>query len=188
MNIKDYANDVNLSVAEIIKKCHELGIKADANYELTDDDIILLDNTLNLISTDKETTYEEEDAIDDVVMQVMESENIDKSTSNSQNKQKLKKKDSVKDSKDFKNLKKEMYKHKSKLMGNKAEKDVVLYTSNMTVSDLANALSISNSISDAYLKIGKVSQAGYRFISVDEGELFFKLFDPEIGKVVENGY
>ena len=53
---------------------------------------------------------------------------------------------------------------------------------------VANALSISNSISDAYLKIGKVSQAGYRFISVDEGELFFKLFDPEIGKVVENGY
>ena len=144
MNIKDYANDVGLSVAEIIKKCHELGINADANTELNDDDIILLDNTLNLISTDTETTYEEEDVIDDVVMQVMESENIDKSTSNSQNKQKLKKKDSIKESKDFKNLKKEMYKHKSKLMGNSKEKDVVLYTANMTVGDLANALEISS--------------------------------------------
>ncbi len=144
MNIKDYANDVNLSVAEIIKRCQELGIKANSETELTDDDIILLDNTLNLISTDTETTYEEEDVIDDVVMQVMESENIDKSTSNSQNKQKLKKKDSIKESKDFKNLKKEMYKHKSKLMGNSKEKDVVLYTQNMTVSDLANALEISS--------------------------------------------
>ena len=106
MNIKDYANDVGLSVAEIIKRCQELGIKADSETELSDDDVILLDNTLNLISTDTETTYEEEDVIDDVVMQVMESENIDKSTSNSQNKQKLKKKDSIKESKDFKNLKK----------------------------------------------------------------------------------
>ena len=62
MNIKDYANDVNLSVAEILKKCEELGIKANANSELTDDDIIILDNTLNLISTDKETTFDDEDA------------------------------------------------------------------------------------------------------------------------------
>lgn len=52
---------------------------------------------------------------------------------------------------------------------------------------VANALSISSSISDAYLKVGKVVQAGYRFISVDEGELYFKLFNPEVGKVVENG-
>ncbi len=143
MNIKDYANDVGLSVAEIIKRCQELGIKADNETELSDDDIILLDNTLNLISTDKETTYEEEDVIDDVVMQVMESENIDKSTSNSQNKQKLKKKDSIKESKDFKNLKKEMYKHKSKLMGNSKDKDIVLYTKDMTVASLAEALGVT---------------------------------------------
>lgn len=143
MNIKDYAKDVNLSVAEIIKKCEELNIKADANTFLSEDDIIILDNTLNLISTDKETTYEEEDAIDDVVQQVIESENIDKTTSNSTSKQKLKKKDSIKESKEFKYLKKEMYKHKTKLMGNSKDDNIVIYTENMTVNDFANALNVS---------------------------------------------
>ena len=53
MNIKDYAKDVNLSVAEVLRKCNELGIKADGNSILSDDDIIMIDNTINLISTDK---------------------------------------------------------------------------------------------------------------------------------------
>ena len=144
MNIKDYAKDVNLSVAEILKQCEEMGIKADSNTILSDDDIIVLDNTLNLISTDKETTYEDEDAIDDVVQAVLESENIDKTTSNSTSKQKLKKKDSGKDAKDFKHLKKEMYKHKSKLMGNMQDENIVLYSEGMTVSELANALNVSS--------------------------------------------
>ncbi len=140
MNVKDYAKDVGLSVAAVLKQCQEMGIKADSETILTDDDIIILDNTLNLISTDKETTYEEEDAIDEVVEAVLESENIDKRTSNSTSTQKLKKKDSVKETKDFKNLKKEMYKHKSKLMGNSTDENIVLYHDNMTVSELATAL------------------------------------------------
>ena len=144
MNVKDYAKDVGLSVAAVLKQCQEMGIKADSETVLSDDDIIILDNTLNLISTDKETTYEEEDAIDEVVEAVLESENIDKTTSNSTSKQKLKKKDSVKESKDFKNLKKEMYKHKSKLMGNRTDENIVLYRDNMTVSELANALNVQN--------------------------------------------
>ena len=144
MNIKDYAQDVGLSVAAVLKQCAEMGIKADSNTILSDDDIIVLDNTLNLISTDKETTYEEEDAIDEVVEAVLESENIDKTTSNSTSKQKLKKKDSVKESRDFKHLKKEMYKHKSKLMGNSADEYVVLYREGMTVSELAAALNVQN--------------------------------------------
>ena len=141
MNIKDYAADVGLSVAEILKRCNEMGIKADANAELSDDDIIVLDNTLNLISTEKETTYEEEDAIDDVVEKVLESENIDRTTSNSTSKQKLKKKG---ENKEFKNLKKEMYKHKSKLMGNSKEENVVLYKNGMTVGELATALEVNS--------------------------------------------
>ena len=40
MNIKDYAKDVGLSVAEVLKQCEQVGIKADNNTELTDDDII----------------------------------------------------------------------------------------------------------------------------------------------------
>ena len=143
MNIKDYAKDVGLSVAEILKRCETLNIKADANSELSEDDIIILDNTLNLISTDKETTYEEEDAIDEVVEQVLQSENIDKKASNSTSKQKLHKKDSIKESKDFKNKKKEMYKHKTKLMTNSKDESVVLYTNGMSVSELSNALGVN---------------------------------------------
>ena len=68
MNIKDYAKDVNLSVAEVLRKCNELGIKADGNSILSDDDIIMIDNTINLISTDKETTYEGRYGLPDVLV------------------------------------------------------------------------------------------------------------------------
>ena len=142
MNIKDYAKDVGLSVAEVLKQCEQVGIKADNNTELTDDDIIVLDNMLNLISTDKETTYEEEEAIDDVVTGVLESENIDKLSSTSTSKQKLKKKDSAKENKEFKNLKKQMYKNKTKLKGNVTSDNIVIYKENMTVSELSNELGI----------------------------------------------
>ena len=53
---------------------------------------------------------------------------------------------------------------------------------------VANILSISRSIRDAYTQIGKVAEAGYRIISVDEGELRFKLYDPETGEVIRNEY
>ena len=143
MNIKDYAKDVNLSVAEVLRKCSELGIKADANGFLSDDDIIMLDNTINLISTNKETTYEEEDQIDDVIEKVLQSENIDKTDSLvATAKQKLKKKDS--NNNEFKNLKKQMYKNKSKLMSNSKEDNIVLYENNMTVADFANVLGVSS--------------------------------------------
>ena len=143
MNIKDYAKDVNLSVAEVLRKCSELGIKADANAILSDDDIIMLDNTINLISTNKETTYEEEDQIDDVIEKVLQSENIDKTDSLvATAKQKLKKKDS--NNNEFKNLKKQMYKNKSKLMSNSKEDNIVLYENNMTVADFANVLGVSS--------------------------------------------
>ena len=155
MNIKDYAKDVGLSVAEVLRRCSELGIKADSNSVLTDDDIIMIDNTINLISTNKETTYEEEDQIDDVVEKVLQSENIDKTNSlNLTNKQKLKKKDS-KDSSEFKSLKKQMYKNKSKLMSNSKEDNIVIYENNMTVSDFANALGISaNDIIKKLMSLG----------------------------------
>ena len=54
MKVKDYAEDVNLSTAEILKRCRELGIKAEKGEDtLNDDDIIILDNTINLIEWSK---------------------------------------------------------------------------------------------------------------------------------------
>ena len=153
MNIKDYAKDVNLSVAEVLRRCSELGIKADGNSTLSDDDIIMIDNTINLISTDKETTYEEEDQIDDVVEKVLQSENIVKKDMVANSKQKLKKKDSS--NADFKNLKKQMYKNKSKLMSNVKEDNIVLYEEGMSVKAFADALGVSlNDIIKKLMSLG----------------------------------
>ena len=151
MNVKDYAVDLNLSVAEVLKKCKELGIKANNGDDiLSDDDIIMLDNTLNLISTDQEITYDEDELVENIAMDIMESKNI--TESNTSKKQKLKKKDSIKENKDdYKLLKKEMYKHKEKLMGNKEDDSIILYKKGMTVSKLAEALGISGT--DAIKKL-----------------------------------
>ena len=145
MNVRDYANDVNLSVAEVLKKCMELGIEvASANDELSDDDIIMLDNVINLISTDEEVTYDEDEEIANVVDDIIEANNIDKQIKTTDKKQKLKKKSQKEVSnKDFNNLKKEMYKHKEKLKGNETDENIVLYKEGMTVSELANTLEIS---------------------------------------------
>ncbi len=142
MKVSDYAFDVNLSVAEILKKCHELEINVKtADDYLSDDDIIMLDNTINIISTDEEITYEEEDDIDDKVDEIISSSTIEKKIKNSVSKEKLKKKDSSKQ--EFNMLKKEMYKHKNKLMSNKADENIVVYKNDMSVSDFANALNVS---------------------------------------------
>lgn len=143
MSVKDYAKDINLSVAEVLKKCKELGIKANNSEDfLNDDDIIMLDNTLNLISTDDEITYDEDELVENIAIDIMESKNIIES--NTSKKQKLKKKDTSNENKDnYKILKKEMYKHKEKLMSNNINDDIVLYKQNMTVSELANILNIS---------------------------------------------
>ena len=144
MTIKEYAVDVNLTPAEILKKCQELGIEVnDASDLLTDDDIIILDNAIALISTDEDITYEEADEIDDVVDSIMESQNIEKQMDTHTKKQKLKKQNNKDNKQDFNNLKKEMYKHKEKLKTNEVNEDIVLYKEGMTVSELAEALSIS---------------------------------------------
>ena len=141
MKVSEYASDVNLSVAEILKKCHELAINVNNKDDyLTDDDIIMLDNTINLISTDDEITFEEEEDIEDKVYEIMTSSRVDKSMKDSISKEKLKKKDASKQ--DFNLKKKEMYKHKNKLMKNETDENIVLYKNGMSVSEFANVLNV----------------------------------------------
>ena len=144
MSVKEYADSLNLSVAEVLKKCMELGINVKSGEDiLVDDDIINLDYTLNLISTDEEITYDEDELVENVAMDIMESNNI--SETNTSKKQKLHKKDNTDENKEnYKMLKKEMYKHKEKLMSNDTSNDdIVLYKQGMSVSDLANSLNVS---------------------------------------------
>ena len=144
MSIKEYADSMNCTVQEILNKCRELGIKAsDKDSFLEDDDIIVLDNAINIISTNTESTFEDNDALDEAV------ENILGEDINSKpiiKKEKLKKKGnnfSSKDS-DYLNKKKAMYKNKTKLKGNDDSNDsIILYEEGETVSSLANKLGVS---------------------------------------------
>ena len=145
MKVYEYANDTNHSIAEILKKCEELGINVkDKDSILSDDDIIILDNTINLISTANDTTLEEDDVIDEAVEDILESTNISKNLNNFAKKQKLKKKQELAASKsEFLSKKKEMYKNKTKLKKNKVEDNVVLYHDNMTVKEFSEVLGVS---------------------------------------------
>ena len=140
MTIKEYAADVNLSVAEILKKCNDLGIEVQSgDDELTDEEIISLDNAINLIV--EEESFEEEETIDEVVDAIVESSNITKNINITDKKQKLKKKKDQNDSKDYSYLKKEMY--KNKLMKNSKDDSVILFKDGMSVGDLALELNVS---------------------------------------------
>lgn len=147
MSVKEYATDTGHSVAEILKKCNELGIIVKTgDDELSEDDVIILDNTINLISTESETDYEEQDVIDEAVEDLVESNNLDKNFGTTNKKQKLKKKSQIVNSKEEYNLKrKEMYKHKEKLMNNAQEDNVVLYKDGMSVQALADELKVNGS-------------------------------------------
>ncbi len=145
MTVKDYALDVNMSVAEILKKCNDLNINVKAGDDLlTDDDIIMLDNTINLISSDTEISYDEAEEIDEAVDEIMTSNSINKEMRSSVKKEKLKKKDTLNNNNnEYDHLKKEMYKHKNKLMKNEIADTVVLFKEGMTVSELASNLGVN---------------------------------------------
>ena len=144
MSIKEYADSMNCTVQEILNKCRELGIKAsDKDSFLEDDDIIVLDNAINIISTNTESTFEDNDALDEAVENILGEEINSKPIIK---KEKLKKKGnnfSSKDS-DYLNKKKAMYKNKTKLKGNDDSNDsIILYEEGETVSSLANKLGVS---------------------------------------------
>lgn len=144
MSIKEYADSMNCTVQEILNKCRELEIKAsDKDSFLEDDDIIVLDNAINIISTNTESTFEDNDALDEAVENILGEEINSKPIIK---KEKLKKKGNNFSSKDndYLNKKKAMYKNKTKLKGNDASNDsIILYEEGETVSSLANKLGVS---------------------------------------------
>ena len=138
MTVKEYANELGLSIQEVLKKCKELSLSPTGSDDiLTDDDIIFLDNTLNLISTDEDMSYDEDENLEDIAYGIMESKNI--KDNNSKNKVKVQKNNVEQN--DFALKKKEMYKHKEKLQSNnKTSENIALYKNNMTVNELATEL------------------------------------------------
>ena len=146
MSIKEYAESMGCTVQEILNKCKELGIKADSKDTfLEDDDIIVLDNAINIISTNTESTFEDNDALDEAVENILGAEM--EQAKPTLKKQKLKKKGqnsfSNKDN-DYLNKKKAMYKNKEKLKTNaNSDDNIVLYEDGETVSSFADKLGVS---------------------------------------------
>ena len=144
MSVLEYALDMNKEVSTVLKKCKELGIDANLEDDLLDDEgITLLDNAFQ---NDDENDFNEEEFIENETVEVVVSnQKIDHD--NVKKVQKLKKKQDIKvnKKKEFANKKKEMYKNKEKLVSNKAvvgDNDV-LYKENMTVAELAKEIGVN---------------------------------------------
>ena len=143
MNVSEYANDVDKKVSEILKLCQKLEIKVSNEEDmLTDDDIIMLDNEIANMEEeiDNELEIEQEEFEDSY------EEEFEEITSNEKEK-KVKKKTPIKkenNKNDFKEKRKEMYKHKEKLQSNdiSIDEDIIAYKDNMTVAELASSLNV----------------------------------------------
>lgn len=147
MSVLEYAQDVNKTVEEILKKCKDLGISVDGEDDLLDEEgITLLDNVVNT-----PLEVDEDEALDDLVEEIIESEEIE--VDNTVKKQKLKKntvnqnppKAGAITKKELAKKKKQMYKSKEKLQSNSpvVNDNVVLYRENMTIGDLAKELDVN---------------------------------------------
>ena len=145
MNILEYALDVNKDVSLIIDLCKKLGIdKHDEEDFLSDDDIILLDNELENMKENLNPDYELDEELEEKVDALVSGIDIDLDEVTTK-KEKVKSKVEMKADAKAKFLKgkKEIYKHRDKLMTNKEEDDVILYHEDMTVGELAESLKVS---------------------------------------------
>ena len=155
MNILEYAIDVSKDVSEIIDLCKELGInKSKEDDFLTDEEITILDNEIDSQKENLNPDYELDEELEEKVSNLVNDIDIDLDEVNTK-KEKLKKQDSQKINKNsitpqnnkakFLKGKKEIYKHRDKLMTNKEEDDVIVYNDDMTVGTLSEKLSIGPS-------------------------------------------
>ena len=149
MSIEDYALELGVDTKTVISKLKELGFKYNNDDDILDDEaIIMLDNELtgekeNNLTEELASKFELEDRAEEAALAY--NIELDEEV---KVKEKIKKKDSNKQSNDdLSQKKKNIYKNKSKLQSNKeeVESNVVLYREGMSVSDLATAIGVSAS-------------------------------------------
>ena len=149
MTVKDYANESGFSIQEVLEKCKELDIKVSSGNDYLDEDgIIMLDNTMNLISTETELDYNDADELDEAVENIMLDSKLQaEEDNNTKKREKVKKKIvNEKDKNDYLKNKKAMYKNKEKLSNNAKDENVVLYKDGMTLGDLAKELEVDATV------------------------------------------
>ena len=146
MTVKDYANEAGFSIQEVLEKCKELDIKVNSGNDYLDEDgIIMLDNTMNLISTETEMDYNDADELDEAVENIMLDSKLQaEEDNNTKKREKVKKKTiNEKDKNEYLKNKKAMYKNKEKLSNNAKDENVVLYKDGMTLGELAKELNVN---------------------------------------------
>ena len=149
MNILEYALDVGKEVSEIIDLCERLSIRKNKEDDfLTDEEITMLDAEIDKEKENLNPDYELDEELEEKVSNLVSGIDINLDEVNTKP-EKLKKQDnkpqvnnSLQKAKFLKG-KKEIYKHRDKLMENKEESDVVIYSDDMTVGLLAEKLKVS---------------------------------------------
>ena len=147
MSILEYALDVNKNVDEIINLCKKLNLKHGSEDDiLTDDEIILLDNEIDSLKENENPDYEIDEELESKVDNLVSKIDIDLDEVSSKKEKVKSKVDNRNDAKiKFQKNKKEIYKHRNKLMTNKDEDDVIVYHDKMTPGILAGLLKVNAS-------------------------------------------
>lgn len=139
MSVKEYAEDINREVSEVLNKCFELDMDVKNEDDMLDDEAItMLDNSFDEISEELENEeIEEEVALEESSMKAVKADKKKPA--------KLPKK--VDSKKSLAQKKKAMYKSKEKLQSNAPvrNENVVLYKENMTIAELAEAMGVAAS-------------------------------------------
>lgn len=134
MSVFEYAEDMNKTVEEVIRKGKEIGLKISSADDMLDEDAIVdLDNIFN--SEDYVEEYFEEVEDDIAPENIVKIEKIKKKTKTSVTKDK---------DKELVERKKDMYKNKEKLVSNAHvnNENIIIYKENMTVAELASKLGV----------------------------------------------
>ncbi len=187
MSIEDYALELGVDTSLVISKVRELGFKYNNPSDILDDEaIIMLDNEMGDLSN-KENNLTEE------LQDKFEMEDRAEAAALAHNievydevkvKEKIKKKDSNKITKDedLSLKKKSIYKNKTKLKSNKEESsgNVVLYKEGMSVSDLASELGVSASeVVKKLIGMGLMISSN-QSISFDDASIVVLDYDKEL--------
>ena len=118
--VKEYAEEMGITVNEVLKKCAFLGLDAkNSDDVLEEDDVIMLDNAINIdeeVENEEEFDEETEEEFDD----------YSETKEDIINKTKIKKQEPKKEfnKSQFAHKRKEMYKNKTKLQSNENTDDV----------------------------------------------------------------
>ena len=149
MNIKEYAQDIGVSVEKILKHMERLAMPVDdLDRILSDEEVILLDNSIqdeeDYVQDEQQLELENDFELEEKAEQIaMDAKFKDETSKVTKVKSKQAKQQDAKTN--FAADRKKIYKHRQKLQSNEAiiQDDVLLYKDNMTVGEVASALQVS---------------------------------------------